>query len=65
MALISLSAPTAEAAAVESAHAPAIIRRPCERPSEASLVATPLQAKPSPAPIIVSEAGGRRTRLTR
>jgi hypothetical protein len=64
MALISLSAATAEAPAVDSAQAPASTRWPWERASEASLVATPLQAKPRPAPTIVSVAGGRRTRLT-
>ncbi len=54
-----------EAAAVEAIHAAAIPQRPCEMPSEASFVATPLHAKPRPAPTIVSDAGGRRTRLTR
>ncbi len=63
-ALISLSAPTAEAAAVEIAHAAATQRCPWWRSSEASFVATPLHAKPSPAPIIVIEGAGRRTMLT-
>jgi len=63
-ALISLSAATAEAPAVEMDHAAANKSAPRKRSSEASLVATPLQANPSPAPIIVSDAAGRRTRLT-
>jgi len=48
--------PTPQAAANQS--------RPWERSSENSFVATPLQAKPSPAATIVSEAAGLRTRLT-
>lgn len=63
-ALISLSAATAEAAAVDRPHAAANQSRPCERSSENSFVATPLQAKPSPAATIVSEAAGLRTLLT-
>jgi len=43
-ALISLSAATAEAAAVERAHNSANAGRPTARSSEKSLVATPLQA---------------------
>ncbi len=58
-ALISLSAPTIEAAAVESPHSPATSRRPRWRSSDTSFVATPLQAKPSPAPIIVIDAERR------
>jgi hypothetical protein len=49
---------------VDSPQAAANHRRPRERSSEKSFVATPLQAKPSPAATIVSEAPGRRTRLT-
>jgi hypothetical protein len=49
---------------VEIPHAAANHRRPCDRSSEKSLVATPLQAKPSPAATIVSDAAGRRTLLT-
>jgi len=45
-------------------QAAAINSAPRARSSEASFVATPLQAKPSPAPIIVNEAAGLRTRLT-
>jgi len=63
-ALISLSAATAEAPAVERPQAAANRRLPCERSSEKSFVATPLQANPSPAPTIVKDAAGRRTRLT-
>jgi len=55
-ALISLSEATAEAAAVESPQAAAASSSPPARSSEASLVATPLQAKPKPAPSIVTEA---------
>ena len=58
-ALISLSTPTAEAAAVDSPQAVAVTRCPWARSSEASLVATPLQAKARPAPIIVTDAGDR------
>jgi hypothetical protein len=50
---------------VEMPQAAANHRRPWERSSEKSFVATPLHAKPSPAATIVSEAAGRRTRLTR
>ena len=49
---------------MERPQAAANQRRPCERSSEKSFVATPLQAKPSPAATIVSDAAGRRTRLT-
>ncbi|HEY5389237.1 MAG TPA: hypothetical protein VIJ83_01685, partial [Solirubrobacteraceae bacterium] len=42
-ALISLSTPTPEAAAVESPHSAASPRCPRERSSEASFVAMPLQ----------------------
>jgi len=52
-ALVSLSAPTTEAAAVESAHSRAGSRWPLRRSSSASFVAMPLQANPSPAPSIV------------
>ncbi len=49
---------------MESPQAAANHSRPCERSSENSFVATPLQAKPSPAATIVSDAAGLRTRLT-
>jgi hypothetical protein len=58
-ALISLSTPTPEAAAVDSPQAAAASRCPWARSSEASLVATPLHAKASPAPTIVTTAGER------
>jgi hypothetical protein len=60
-ALISLSDPTAEAAAVDRPQTPAASRCPRERSSEASLVATPLHAKPRPAPTIVIAASGLPT----
>jgi hypothetical protein len=44
---------------VDSAQAAAGMRCPWARSSEASLVATPLHAKASPAPIIVTGAGER------
>ena len=47
--LISLSTPTAEAAAVARPQAAATARCPCERSSEASLVAMPLQPNARPA----------------
>ncbi len=53
-ALISLSVPTPEAAAVDSPQATAITQCPPCRSSEASFVATPLQPKASPAQTIVS-----------
>ncbi len=59
-ALISLSTPTPEATAVDSAPGGGDADRcPPERSSEASLVATPLQPKASPAQTIVSSARGR------
>src|SRR5690348_13960168 len=64
-ALISLSTPTAEAAAVDSAHAAATPTCPWERSSAASLVATPLHANASPAPTIVTTAGERCTKFSR
>jgi len=64
-ALISLSTPTPEAAAVDSAQAAATSRCPCERSSEASLVATPLHANASPAPTIVTAAGERERTCNR
>ena len=64
-ALISLRAPTAEAPAVEIAHAAATHRWPLCKSSEASLVATPLQANANPAPIITIEGAGRRVMLIR
>ena len=54
----------ADAPAVDRPHASATIRRPLARPSEASFVARPLQAKPSPAPMIVTVAIGRHNQLT-
>jgi hypothetical protein len=64
-ALISLSTATPEAPAVESPQAAATSRCPWARSSEASLVATPLQAKASPAPTIVIAAGERCTMRSR
>lgn len=64
-ALISLSAPSADAPAVEIAQAAATTRWPWWTSSAASFVAIPLQAKASPAPIIVIDGAGRRVMLTR
>jgi len=61
-ALISLSTPTPEAAAVDSAHSAARSTWPRARSSEASFVATPLQPPAMPAPTIVITAGGRESR---
>ena len=58
-ALISLSTPIPEATAVDRPHATATPVCPCERSSDASLVASPLQANARPAPIIVTDAGER------
>jgi hypothetical protein len=54
--LISLSTPTAEAAAVDRIHAPATGKWWEAMSSDASLVATPLQPNARPAPIIVTSA---------
>ena len=62
-ALISLSTPTIEAAAVDSPHRAAGSRWPLARSSEASLVATALQPKARPAPIIVVSACERPNAL--
>jgi len=59
--LVSLSTPTADAAAVASPQAAATTRCPAERSSEASLVAMPLHPNARPAPSIVTDAGERRT----
>ena len=57
--LDSLSTPTAEAAAVDSPHSAAASRWRPDRSLAASLVASALQPKASPAPIIVSSAKER------
>jgi hypothetical protein len=63
--LVSLSTPTADAAAVARPQAMATIRYPWERSSEAILVAIPLQPKARPAPSIVTDAGERRIARSR
>ncbi len=50
---------------MEIAQAVATARWPWWRSSEASLVAIPLQANASPAPIIVTDGAGRRVTLIR
>lgn len=50
---------------MEIAHAAATHRCPLCRSSEASLVATPLQANARPAPTITIEGAGRRVMLIR
>ena len=63
-ALISLSAPTAEAPAVETIQSAATTMWPRPMSSAASFVAIPLHAKPRPAPIIVIEAARRPNALS-
>lgn len=62
--LISLSTPTTEAAAVDSAHSSAGSRWWLLRSSEASFVATALQPKARPAPTMVMFAWGRPNALS-
>jgi hypothetical protein len=50
---------------VEIAHAAATTRWPWWMSSADSLVAIPLQANASPAPIMVIDGAGRRVMLTR
>jgi len=63
-ALISLSVPTPEAAAVLAAQITARPIEPTFRSSAASLVATPLQAKPQPAQNIVTSERGCPNRFS-